>query len=141
MTRIAKIWIIALGMVFGLGGSSLVAQAQESCEHRIHEARERLQYAIQQYGEDSQQAREAHERLEEARRSCNSDDNRAGDDDARRGEERCQHRIHEARERLEYAIQQYGEGSPQAREAHERLEDARRSCNGGDDDDRRKQSK
>jgi exonuclease VII small subunit len=132
MTRITRIWIIALGMVFGLGGSSLLAQAQERCEHRIHEARERLQYAIQQYGEDSHQAREAHEQLEEARRSCNGDyDNRAG------REERCEHRIHEARERLEYAIQQYGEGSPQAREAHERLEDARRSCGGGDDDDRR----
>ena len=61
MTRITRIWIIAFSMVVGLGGSSLVAQTDdESCEHRIHEARERLEYAIQQYGQDSPQARERH---------------------------------------------------------------------------------
>ena len=120
-------------MVVGLGGSSLVAQTDdESCEHRIHEARERLEYAMQQYGQDSPQARERHEQLEEVRRRCS-----VGDNGNRRVGESCEHRIHEARERLEYAIQQYGQDSPQARERHEQLEEVRRRCSVGDNDDRR----
>lgn len=133
MTHITRLLIIALGMMIALGGSSLVAQRyDESCEHRVHEARERLQYAIQQYGPDSREARERHEQLEEIREQCSG-----RDDDDRRVGESCEHRIHEARERLDYAIQQYGQDSPQARERHEQLEAVRRHCNYGDDDDRR----
>ena len=133
MMRIIRILIIAFGMMVALGGSSLFAQTyDEGCEHRIHEARERLENAVQQYGADSREARERHEQLEEIRQQCNGRDNDGG-----RVSESCEHRIHEARERLEYAIQQYGQDSPQARERHEELERARRHCNQRDEDDRR----
>ncbi len=107
-------------------------ESVDSCQHRIHEARERLEATIEQYGQDSSEARQSHEELEEARRSCNMSDN-----DESGAVDSCEHRIHEAREQMEAAIQQYGEDSPQARESHERLEEARRHCNMDNNEDRR----
>jgi hypothetical protein len=75
MTRIINTWILACAMAATLPSFSLLARADDDdCRHRVHEARERLQHAIDKYGEDSPQARERHEQLEHVRRECNMRD-------------------------------------------------------------------
>ena len=75
MTRIIRVFCIALLTNTGLVGSSLPARADDRdrdsrCEKRVHQAEDKLRDAVQRHGEDSRQARKRREQLEEARRQC-----------------------------------------------------------------------
>ncbi len=70
MTRIIRVFCIALLTITGLVGSSLPARADDKCEKRIHQAEDKLRDAIQRHGEDSKQARKRRAELEEAKRQC-----------------------------------------------------------------------
>jgi hypothetical protein len=70
MTRIIRLFCIAVLTITGLVGSSLPARADDKCEKRIHQAEEKLRDAVRRHGEDSKEARKRREELEEARRRC-----------------------------------------------------------------------
>jgi len=75
MTRIIRVFCIALLTITGLVGSSLQARADDRdrdnrCERRVHQAEDKLRDAVQRHGEDSKQARKRRHELEEARRQC-----------------------------------------------------------------------
>lgn len=80
MTRMIRIFCIALLTIAGLVGSSLPVRAgdrddrHEKCERQIHQAEDKLHEAIQRHGEHSKQARKRREQLEEVRRSCGDRD-------------------------------------------------------------------
>jgi Flp pilus assembly protein TadB len=82
MTRIVRIYCIALLTVAGLAGSSITVRAEdrddrhEACERRVRQAEDKLHDAIQRHGEDSRQAHKRREQLEEVRRRCGDDHDR-----------------------------------------------------------------
>jgi len=47
---------------------------------------------------------------------------------ARDNDDKCEKRIHQAEAKLNDAVRRHGEGSKQARQRREQLEDARRRC-------------
>jgi len=76
MTRIIRMFCIAVLTTVGLVGSSFPARAadrddrHEKCERRIHQAEDKLRDAVNRHGENSKQAHKRREQLEEAKRSC-----------------------------------------------------------------------
>lgn len=70
MTRILRIFCVALLMIGGLEASLLPARADDRCDRRIHQAEDKLRDAVQRHGEDSKQARKRRQELEEAKRQC-----------------------------------------------------------------------
>ena len=92
MTRTIRILCVALLTIGGLVASSLPAWADdrderherhEKCERQIHQAEDKLHYAIQRYGEGSRQAHKRHEQLEEVKRRCGDHHDRDHHDDDR----------------------------------------------------------
>ena len=70
MTRILRIFCVALLTIVGLVGSSLPARAEDKCERDIHRAEDKLRDAVQKHGENSRQAEKRRHELEEVRRRC-----------------------------------------------------------------------
>ena len=70
MTRIIRMFCVALLTIVGLVGSSLPVRADERCERRVHQAEDKLRDAIHRHGENSRQAQKRREQLEEAKRHC-----------------------------------------------------------------------
>ncbi len=70
MTRMIKIFCVALLTIAGLVGTSVTARADDKCDRDIHKAEARLQDAIAKHGEHSPQADKRRHELDEVRRRC-----------------------------------------------------------------------
>ncbi len=87
MTRMIRTLCVALLMIVGLVGSSLPARADDRddrhkrCERQIHQAEDRLRYAVQRHGEESRQAHKRRQQLEEVKRRCGDHPDRDHHDD------------------------------------------------------------
>ncbi len=81
MTRIIRIFCIALLTIVGLVGSSLPARAEDRCDRDIHKAEDRLRDAIAKHGEHSPQAEKRRRERDDVRHRCHRDDDHHEDHD------------------------------------------------------------